>query len=86
LIARVIACLGVVGLVSYSVSQRTKEIGSRMALGARPAHVLSVVMSQLTRPIFVGLLLGVALTVAVAALLPARRALRVDPLRCLRYE
>ncbi len=116
--ALLLASLGIVGLVAYSVSHRTKEIGIRIALGANPAQVLSVVLRQLTFPILVGLLVGVggaaalsqilrrqlygisnldpvayvgamavfAAMVAVAALLPARRALRVDPLRSLRYE
>jgi len=106
------------GLVAYGVSQRTKEIGIRMALGARPAHVLAVILRQFSVPVAAGLLAGVgaaaalsqilrqllygvgnldpiaylgaiavfAVTVAVAALLPARRALRVDPMRALRYE
>jgi predicted permease len=117
-VALLLACLGIVGLVSYAVSQRTKEIGIRMALGAKGSHVLSVVMKQLTRPICAGLIVGLAgaaalsqllrrelfgvsnldpiayvaaigifgITVLLAALLPARRALRVDPSRSLRYE
>jgi predicted permease len=118
LIALLLACAGVVGLVGYAVSQRTKEIGIRMALGARPAHVLSVVLRQFSLPVVAGLAVGVggaaalstvlrsllygvgnldpiaylsamtffAVNMAVAALLPARRALRVDPMRALRYE
>jgi hypothetical protein len=116
--ALLLACLGIVGLVAYSVSQRTKEIGIRMALGATGSHVLSVVLRQLSRPVVAGLLLGIAgaagmsqvmrrqlygvsnldplaygaaiglfvITVVVTALVPARRALRVDPLKALRYE
>ena len=117
-VALLLACLGVVGLVTYSVSQRTKEIGIRMALGATSWHVVSIVLRQFSRPVVSGLLAGVggatvlsqvlrravygigtidpvaylaaigifAVTVALAALLPARRALRVDPLRALRCE
>ena len=116
--ALLLACLGIVGLVAYSVAQRTKEIGIRMALGASGPHVLSVVLRQLSRPVVVGLLLGIAgaaalsqvlrrelygvshldplayaaaiglfvVTAALTALVPARRALRVDPLKALRYE
>ena len=117
-VAQLLACLGIVGLVAYAVSQRTKEIGIRMALGAKPSQVLSLVLRQFSRPVAAGLLVGVGaagalsqflrgglygisnldpvaylaavavfiLTAAVAALLPARRALRIDPLRALRYE
>jgi predicted permease len=117
-IADLLACLGIVGVVAYAVSQRTREIGVRMALGARPAHILAVVLRQFSRPVAAGLLVGVggaaalsgllrgqlygisnldpmaylgaigmfAMTVAGAALWPARRALRVDPMRALRHE
>jgi predicted permease len=118
LVAQLLACLGIVGLVAYAVSQRTKEIGIRMALGAKPWQVLALVLRQFSWPVAVGLLVGVggaavlsqflrrmlygvshhdptaylaaigifAATVALAALLPARRALRIDPSRALRYE
>jgi hypothetical protein len=117
-VALLLASLGIVGLVGYSVSHRTKEIGIRVALGASSIQVLSVVVRQLALPIVAGALAGVtgaaALSqllrrelygisnldpiaylgaigvfvamIAVAALLPARRALRVDPLQSLRYE
>jgi ABC-type antimicrobial peptide transport system permease subunit len=89
-----------------------------MALGAKPSHVLSVVLRQFALPVAAGLLIGVAgaaalsgflrgllygisnldaasylgaigifaATVALAAVLPARRALKIDPIRALRYE
>ena len=117
-VSLLIACLGIFGLAAYAVSQRTKEIGIRMALGARPSHILSAVLHQFSRPVLAGLLVGVgaaavlsqllrrelygvsnldpitylaaigifAVTVVLAALLPARRALRVDPMRALRYD
>jgi len=117
-VADLLACLGIVGVVAYAVSQRTREIGIRMALGARPAHILAVVLRQFSRPVAAGLLVGVGgaaalsgllrgqlyglsnfdpaaylgaialfvLTVLGAALWPARRALRVDPMKALRHE
>jgi predicted permease len=117
-VAQLLACLGIAGVVAYAVSQRTKEIGIRMALGARPSQVLPAILGQFSGPVAAGLLVGVGaaaalseflrgrlygisnldpiaylaaigvfiVTVAVAALFPARRALRVDPLRALRYE
>jgi predicted permease len=117
-IAHLLACLGIVGVVAYAVSQRTKEIGIRMALGARPSHVLAVVLRQFSIPVVAGLVTGVGgaaalsqilrqqlygisnldpiaylaaiglfvVTVSLAALLPARLALRVDPMHALRYD
>jgi predicted lysophospholipase L1 biosynthesis ABC-type transport system permease subunit len=116
--ALLIACLGIVGLVAYAVSQRIKEIGIRIALGAARGHVLLLVLRQFSRPVTVGLVLGLAgaaalsqilrrqlygissldpaaylaataifvVTVALAALLPARRALRIDPVKALRCD
>jgi predicted permease len=117
-VALLLACLGIVGVVAYAVSQRIKEIGIRMALGAEPAHVLSLVLRQFARPVVAGLLLGAGgaaalsqilrrmlygissldpatyvsavglfvTAVVLAALLPARRALRVDPMQALRHD
>jgi predicted permease len=113
-----LAALGLVGLVAYTVSERTKEIAIRIALGARPWDVLSSIVRQFLWPVVAGLLAGVGVTAAlsrllrqvlygvsnldpvsyvgaigflggiavVAALLPARRALRVDPMRALHTE
>jgi predicted permease len=118
LVALLLACLGIVGLVAYAVSQRTKEIGIRMALGAKPSHIVGIVMRQFASPVVVGLLAGVGgavalsnvlrqvlfgirsldpvaylgaiglftATAALASLPPARRALRVDPIRALRND
>jgi len=69
LIALFLACLGVVGMVAYAVSQRTKEIAIRMALGARPPHVFAIVMGQFARPVVMGLLLGVAGAAALSRVL-----------------
>src|SRR6202040_3210112 len=84
-IALLIACFGIVGLVAYAVSQRTKEIGIRMALGANPSHVLSLVLRQFSRPVFVGLLVGLGGAAALSQIV--RRILygvsNLDPIAYL---
>jgi predicted permease len=68
-VALLLACLGIVGLVAYAVSQRTKEIGIRMALGAQPSQVLSVVLRQFASPILIGLLVGIGGAAALSQIL-----------------
>lgn len=60
LTALLLAGLGLYGLLAYSVAERTKEIGIRMALGAKPAAVLQMIMTRGFRLIAAGLLLGLA--------------------------
>jgi putative ABC transport system permease protein len=117
-VALILAAVGIYGVMSYSVEQRTQEIGLRAALGANRADILTLVLLQSLRATCVGIAAGIAgslglarllsaqlfgvkatdpltfvsvpailLAVAlVAAYLPARRAVRVDPIVALRYE
>jgi ABC-type antimicrobial peptide transport system permease subunit len=66
-----LACLGVYGMVSYSVAQRTREIGIRTALGAQHIQVLRLVMSDGFRPIFSGVVIGLIVSAGVARTLSA---------------
>jgi predicted permease len=113
----VLAIVGVYGVVSYAATQKTHEIGVRMALGAQPADILKMVFREGLLIVGVGLLVGIGgalaagqvvgsfltvsprdpvtyaivtailLIVALSAcFIPARRAMRVDPMVALRYE
>lgn len=118
LLGIMIAVLGIYGVISYTVTQRTKEIGIRMALGALPSSILGMVLGRTSVYVGVGLVIGLAgawilsgfaraflfevrfddsriysavaallaITGLAAALTPALRAARVDPLITLRME
>jgi predicted permease len=58
MLALVLACFGIFGVVSYGVAMRTKEIGIRRALGATGTSVMTMVMRQLALPVGIGILLG----------------------------
>jgi putative ABC transport system permease protein len=68
-LALVLAAVGIVGVVSYSVAQRTQEIGIRMALGARKTDVLKLILSGSMVWVFVGIGLGIAGSLALTRLL-----------------
>jgi predicted permease len=117
-LALLLASIGIYGVLSYLVGQRTREIGVRMALGARRLDVLRMILQDGARMTLIGVVIGVAAAlgltqlmasmlfgikptdpitfIAVAALLggialfscylPARRAMKVDPMVALRYE
>jgi predicted permease len=116
--ALLLSTVSIFALVSFGVEQRTREIGIRVAIGARPVHVLRAVLGRelvlLVAGAVLGLLLGLALyriaaglpfdlqpagpwlaaafivlivlAGGVACLVPARRALRTDPIDALRHS
>lgn len=118
LLALVLASMGVYGVMAYSVNQRTRELGIRLALGAQAHQVLMLVLRQgmtlaaiglgaglvmafsatrLLRAllygvnpsdplVFGGVTLMLALAAFAACYLPARRALKIDPVIALRFE
>lgn len=117
-LALVLTVVGLYGAISYAVSQRTREIGIRMALGAAPSLVAKLVLGSGLRLALFGTVLGLAaaaglarlmktllfgvsatdpftfaavaivlmIVAAAACYMPARRAMRVDPMVALRHE
>jgi len=67
--ALLLACLGIYGVISYSVARRTNEIGIRIAIGAQPLQVSMLVFRQGVRPVIGGLLAGVAGALATGRLI-----------------
>lgn len=63
-LALLLAAIGLYGVLSYTVSRRTSEIGIRMALGARPRSVLRMILQETAHLIFAGVAMGVALALA----------------------
>lgn len=64
-----ISCIGLYGLVSYALVQQRKELGVRMALGARAGDVVRHVMRGAARPLLIGLLIGITLAAAGSRML-----------------
>jgi ABC-type antimicrobial peptide transport system permease subunit len=117
-VALLLASIGIYGVISFVVGQRTHEIGVRMALGAKPRDVLAMILERGAKLTMIGIGIGIIASlmltqlmksllfgvsaadpitfVAVSLLLifvglaacyiPARRAMRVDPMVALRYE
>ena len=117
-VAMVLAAIGIYGVIAYSVAQRTREIGIRMALGAQKVDMLTMILRQSFALVLAGAALGILASIgltrligtmlygvratdvltyagvvgvlvvaaAFASYIPARRAMKVDPMVALRYE
>ena len=68
-LALVLACLGLYGVLTYTVGQRTREIGVRMALGAQRGEVISLILKYGAKLAGIGLGLGLVIALSLARLL-----------------
>jgi putative ABC transport system permease protein len=71
LLGLLLATVGIYGMVGYSVSQQTREIGVRMALGARPFDVIRLMLGRNMRPVMSGIAAGMVMGVILSRLLSA---------------
>jgi putative ABC transport system permease protein len=69
LLALILACLGIYGVISYSVTQRTNELGIRLALGASLIAILKLIITQGVKLVLVGLLVGLVAAVVLTRVL-----------------
>jgi putative ABC transport system permease protein len=69
IVALVLAAVGIYGVLAYSVTARTRELGVRAALGADPAHIIALVLKMGARPVIGGVVAGIAGALALTGLL-----------------